>query len=202
MEKTKNFKDRRSEILDVAETLFNIKGYEKTTINDILQQMGIAKGTLYYYFKSKEEVLDAIAMRIVESWVLTSREILNDNTLRVHQKMIKIILAKKQNKNQDGAVLKMTKCFNNSVLNEKVLVNVVKYLAPVMLKVVEEGINNDDFHTAYPVESVEFLLINAVFLFEDIIFGWTQEECVEKAFAYIHTMEVVLGAKKGSFSQI
>ena len=46
--------ERRNEILDAAETLFTEKGYSKTTIIDILNQVGIAKGTFYYYFKSKE----------------------------------------------------------------------------------------------------------------------------------------------------
>jgi AcrR family transcriptional regulator len=52
--------ERRNEILDTAETLFFTKGYGKTTVNDILQAIGIAKGTFYYYFKSKEEVMDAV----------------------------------------------------------------------------------------------------------------------------------------------
>lgn len=202
MENIKNCEDRKTEILNASEALFNVKGYEKTTINDILQQMGIAKGTLYYYYKSKEEILDAIAMRIVEVWSAAAKEISMNDTLTVHQKMIDIILAQNQNKSQSSSVLKNDKNVNNSVLHEKVLVNVIKYLAPIMFEVVEEGISNGDFHTAYPIESVEFLLINAVFLFEDILFGWTQEECVEKALAYIHTMEVILGAEKGSFSQL
>lgn len=57
---------RRNEILDAAEILFTGKGYAKTTIIDILEAVGIAKGTFYYHFKSKEEVMDAIIDRIVE----------------------------------------------------------------------------------------------------------------------------------------
>ena len=54
--------ERRNEILDAAETLLQ-KRVLKTTIIDILNQVGIAKGTFYYYFKSKEEVMDAIIER-------------------------------------------------------------------------------------------------------------------------------------------
>lgn len=50
--------ERKNEILDAAEMLFGTKGYSKTTNNDILNEVGIAKGTFYYYFQSKEEVMD------------------------------------------------------------------------------------------------------------------------------------------------
>ena len=45
---------RREEILDAAHTLFTTKGFQPTTMEDILGIVGIAKGTLYYHFPSKE----------------------------------------------------------------------------------------------------------------------------------------------------
>ena len=54
--------ERRNEILDAAETLITEKGYSKTTIIDILNQVGIAKGTFYYYFKSKYSAVMFINM--------------------------------------------------------------------------------------------------------------------------------------------
>ncbi len=48
---------RKAEILDVAEKLFQEKGYTKATTDDILSATGIARGMLYYHFKSKEEIL-------------------------------------------------------------------------------------------------------------------------------------------------
>lgn len=49
----KEYEERRKEILETAERLFLTKGYTKTTVNDILKEIGIAKGTFYHYFKSK-----------------------------------------------------------------------------------------------------------------------------------------------------
>ena len=71
--------ERRNEILDAAETLITEKGYSKTTIIDILNQVGIAKGTFYYYFKSKEEVMDAIIERFIEQDVQKARLIAMEN---------------------------------------------------------------------------------------------------------------------------
>ena len=50
----KEHEERKNEILDTAEILFEEKGYDKCSVNDILNRIGIAKGTFYHYFKSKE----------------------------------------------------------------------------------------------------------------------------------------------------
>ena len=54
---------RRDEILDVAQHLFITKGVQATSVEDILKEVGIAKGTLYYHFSSKEEILRSLISR-------------------------------------------------------------------------------------------------------------------------------------------
>lgn len=73
----KEYEERRKEILETAERLFLTKGYTKTTVNDILKEIGIAKGTFYHYFKSKEEVMDEIIMRIIKEDVTKAKRIVS-----------------------------------------------------------------------------------------------------------------------------
>jgi len=54
---------RINEILDVAQKCFINMGYRKTTISVVAKEMGVAKGMLYYYFKSKEELLEVLLKR-------------------------------------------------------------------------------------------------------------------------------------------
>lgn len=54
---------RRTELIDAAFSLFCSVGYEKTMIIDIVKKIGVAKGTFYYYFPTKEAVLEAICTR-------------------------------------------------------------------------------------------------------------------------------------------
>ena len=49
----KEAQERKNEILDIADRLFKLKGFDHTSIADILMEAGIARGTLYYHFKSK-----------------------------------------------------------------------------------------------------------------------------------------------------
>lgn len=53
--------ERRQELLDIAVELFARNGYHQTKVSDIVRQAGVAQGTFYWYFKSKE----AIALEII-----------------------------------------------------------------------------------------------------------------------------------------
>lgn len=57
---------RREEILQAAAACFRDKGYRASSVNDICARLGISPGHLYYYFKSKAEILEAILERLCE----------------------------------------------------------------------------------------------------------------------------------------
>ena len=60
---------KRNEILDVALQLVYSKGYDKMTIQDILDQLKISKGAFYHYFNSKVDVLEAVVERMATEQV-------------------------------------------------------------------------------------------------------------------------------------
>lgn len=63
MPKKRNPEETRNKILDASLELYRTKGYEKTTILDIVDAMGTSRGAFYHHFKTKEEVLWAILDR-------------------------------------------------------------------------------------------------------------------------------------------
>src|SRR5436309_13810343 len=62
----KSPEDRRQEILDSAMRVFAEKGVSKATVADIAEAAGVAKGTVYLYFGSKEHLLGALRDRFVD----------------------------------------------------------------------------------------------------------------------------------------
>lgn len=61
-------KDTRQKILQCSISLIKEKGYSKTSVNQIIAEAGVAKGTFFYYFKTKDEViLDIIDLHIDQS---------------------------------------------------------------------------------------------------------------------------------------
>jgi TetR/AcrR family transcriptional regulator, cholesterol catabolism regulator len=61
-----NIVTRRDEIFRAAEKIFAIKGYQATTLDEIAQEIGITKASLYYYIRSKGEILQSIVNRMIE----------------------------------------------------------------------------------------------------------------------------------------
>jgi AcrR family transcriptional regulator len=53
--------ERRSQIIQSAIQVFGRKGFDKTRMDDVASESGLSKGLLYWYFKSKEEIIIAIA---------------------------------------------------------------------------------------------------------------------------------------------
>lgn len=191
---------RRNEILDTAEALFTTKGYGKTTIIDILNSIGIAKGTFYYYFKSKEEVMDAIIMRIIEADAAIARKIAADPDIPVLGKLLQILMA--QSPVQGGSKEKMIEQFHqpeNAEMHQKSLVQAILHLGPVLGDVVEQGVEEGLFRAAYPRETVEFLLAAAQVIFDEGLFQWSSEEAMRRAAAFVQMIEQSLGAEQGSF---
>ncbi|CAM4250446.1 TetR family transcriptional regulator [Bacillus manliponensis] len=200
---TKEYEERRNEILNTAEKLFVTKGYTKTTVNDILQEIGIAKGTFYHYFKSKEEVMDAVIVRIVKADVEVAKKIASDSTIPVLEKLFHILTvqAPKSGGNKEQMIEQFHKP-NNAEMHQKSLVQSIVHVTPVLTEVIQQGINEKVFVTDYPQETMEFLLAAAQVIFDEGLFEWKQEEAMQRAKAFIVMMELSLGARKGSFDYI
>ena len=202
MRVSKDPEERRKEILDRAEMLFITKGYSKTTVNDILQMVGIAKGTFYYYFKSKEEVMDAIVMRFINLGVEAAKDVALDPNFRAPEKIFQILMAQSPDTSRKEEMIEQLHQANNVEMHQKSLVETILHLTPILTEVVEQGIKEGSFKTPYPKEVVEFLLASSQFMFDTGIFQWQPQEIIQKAKAFAYIAETVLGAEKGSFGYI
>ena len=89
----KEAEERKNEILDAAEELFVTKGYDKTSTGDILDKVGIARGTLYYHFKSKEDILNAMIERINDTLIGRAKKIASDTSVPVIERVVMAISA-------------------------------------------------------------------------------------------------------------
>lgn len=197
----KEYEERRKEILETAERLFLTKGYTKTTVNDILKEIGIAKGTFYHYFKSKEEVMDEIIMRIIKEDVAKAKVIVSNPNIPVLEKLFRVLM--EQSPKSGDIKDKMIEQFhqpNNAEMHQKSLVQSIIHLSPVLTEILEQGIEEGIFSTSYPQETIELLLFSAQVIFDDGLFQWKPEEMLRRVKAYIKMMEVSVGAKEGSFN--
>jgi len=82
---------RKAQILEAAETVFSQKGYERATTRDIAETADISEGTLYNYFGSKSDLLDAVAQSFAKN---ISDEIAGLEANNLHDMMAELLTAR------------------------------------------------------------------------------------------------------------
>ena len=87
---TKKPEERRQELIQIAEQQFIQNGYEKTAVSDIVKKAKVAQGTFYYYFKTKEEILDSIIDKYIKLTVEGYEKIANEKGPNSIEKLVKI----------------------------------------------------------------------------------------------------------------
>lgn len=191
---------RKKEILNIAQTLFIANGYDKTPIETVITKAGIAKGTFYHYFKSKDDLLDAIVMRFVDIGVEIIKSIVDDPKLTAEQKLYKISTFKYHEKAPTRDAIAEIKKIDNSQLFQKTLLGVVLRLTPIMTPILIQGEKEGSFKAQHPYEAMELMLLISQFVFESRLMPWSSKEIPAKTKAYTHIIEDLFGAKRGSLS--
>ena len=125
MRVVKEAEERRNEILDVAERLFGTKGFDHTSTNDILSEVGIARGTLYYHFKSKEDILDAMIERINKRLIAKAKSIAGNSEIPVLQRLTMTIMALNLDNDLGREVMEQVHRPQNALMHQKMRENLL-----------------------------------------------------------------------------
>ena len=198
----KKHDERKNEILDTAENLFIKKGYEVSTIKDILKKVGIAKGTFYHYFNSKEEVLDAVVLRFTDIISNRAKKVLEKSNSTPEEKLMNIFLAMRINDKIDSNLLNELHKIENALLHKKILNQVVTAMAPVLSKVIEEGIEKKIWRCKYPLQHMQIFLVASLNITDEGIFELDADSNMKVFTVLISILEKMLDAPKDSFKQL
>lgn len=190
---------RKNEILDAAEELFAQKGFDGTSTNDILEKAGIARGTLYYHFKSKEDIMDALIERINVRVLSAAKEIASDKSIPVFERLLRAVSALNVS---DTTVLEHVHKPQNALMHQKIQKTVISSIPPILTEIIRDGIREGLFDTPFPDECMEMAVIylNTIFDGDMIELSNSEKNVKIKAFAY--NAERLFGAREGSLAHV
>lgn len=197
MRVVKEAEERKNEILDAAEKLFGAKGFDHTSTNDIINEIGIARGTLYYHFKSKEDILDAMIERITRQLIAKATDIVQKKEIPVLQRLTMAIMALNVNNELGLEVMQQVHKPQNALMHQKMQETLLSGVNPLITGLIEEGIQQDIFRTDYPAEAVEMTMLYSSTAFDSMTV-YTEEERQRKIVAFIYNLEQLLGMEHGS----
>jgi len=197
MRVVKEANERRNEILDVAEELFGIKGFDNTSTNDILDRVKIARGTLYYHFKSKEDILDAVIDRMVTGGMNKAAAVVHNKAIPLLDRLTMAIMALNVESSAGEEVMYQMHKPQNALMHQKMQKSLLDGIVPIITELVEEGIEDGIFDTQFPREASEMALLYSNTAFDELS-GLSPEEMMVKMQAFIYHTERILGAAQGS----
>ena len=155
MSRNKYPEETRKKILDVAEKLFLEKGYDGTSIQDIVDGLGnMTKGVIYHHFKSKFAILETIMDEADEQPIL--EQVRGSNGLEKLQNVIRDSFQSYRRQSIGYAVAVTLR--SPRILGEQYL-QVFQELVPEMKKIVDEGVSDGSIQTDYPEEITELLML-------------------------------------------
>ena len=143
-------------ILDVATHLFFEKGYDATSLQDIINETNLSKGAIYHHFSSKEEIFEAIFHRIGEENTSALAKVRDDKSLNGLEKLRAIFKAALFNSNQ-SLMLTVTPCLlDNPRFLAMQIAQLYQIVAPKFIQpILQQGIDDGSIQATNPGELAE-----------------------------------------------
>ncbi len=195
----KEAKKRRLEIIQTAEKLFRLYGYNETSVDAIVKEVGVAKGLFYYYFKSKADVLEAIVEHQLERVVQMAKQVADDPSMDALTKM-QLLLSDSHIGDEDMAeIAEQLHLPANRELHEFTNIQTILKLSPILAKIVAQGNREKVFNVTHPLETVQFLLTGSQFLLDGGLFNFSEQEIRDRRLVMQEIVEKSLGVEPGTF---
>ncbi len=143
----KEGKIMKDKLLDQSIQLFQKKGYSETSIQDIVDALGVTKGTFYYYFDSKEKLLMDIHRLYIDDLLFKQQEILEHPSKSYKEKLYEnvYILLNEIGTKGDMAKISFRELINLNKDNSKVIVEKREQFRRNVQKVIQMGMETGEF---------------------------------------------------------
>ena len=201
----KESKIRRQEFIDTAIEIFKVKGYEKSSINDILKQMQVTKGSFYHNFKSKEDLLNAVVDYLLSDIenILIELEAKQDNALNKLYQLYSLMTQYRSSNKELYSQLYLNKQTENAFLIKKLQQQTLRLAMPYIQRIIKQGVNEQIFNTSNVKETAEIYIRLAILCKEKLVQivekkheqSIMQKEITEILEFYQQTLKRILGVQ-------
>ena len=185
---------RKKELLKIAYDMFLAQGYENTSVDEIIERAQIAKGTYYYHFQSKEQMLEEVIDMMIDSEAKMAEQIITMD-IPVPQKIVMMITSMKPTEAEQPIKNALFQP-ENVLMHHKVRKKLITIITPLLSEVIKEGVNEGIFECDNITERVKMLLIISDGTFNE---GSFSERDIS---VFIDMTEKLLGAENGTMSFI
>jgi len=203
-------------ILETAGRLFTGQGYDTTSVDTILSDCKLSKGTFYHFFSSKSELLSNVVDGMLQATIDEASPILEDSQLGAAEKLDRFLAAGRKwrlaHARTVAEVSRIILAEENALLREKLRRRSTEILLPLLARIITEGVAEGAFsipHTG-PEEAAALVLHLADGVgdanFRDLLQSGESSSCIarvkKRADACFAAIERILGARPGVLSRL
>ena len=201
---------KRDVFVDAAQRLIVSQGYERFSIQDVLEVAEASKGAFYHYFDSKDELVDAVVNRMADQATLVMEPMLADPALRAAEKLERLFNGMAQFKAERRdlvlGILRVWQSDDNALVREKLRRIVAIRMTPWLERIVHQAIGEGTFSSSHPdyLARVLTMLVQGMSELAGELWvkrqtGAVSLEEVKRTFdAYHEAFERIVGARPGS----
>ena len=173
--------DKYEKILDALQTLLEDRNLQTISVSEIAQTAGIGKGSIYYYFPSKDAILEALVERNYEKPLTTAKSLSSQTEIPPFTRMAMIFQAcrnasteylKSGEKSGVGAPEK-------ALLHQKYMNHLISEFKPVLAEIIQQAIEAGEIHFDKPEVLAEIVLIVLTVKMDNTIIPSTKENIEE-----------------------
>lgn len=195
--------DKYNRILDALHTLLEQKSLHAISVSEIARTAGIAKGSIYYYFPSKDSIIEALVKRSYASSIETAKLLAKETHVPPFTRMALIFQACR---NSSAEFLKQNYAAVNSnpqeqtLLHHKYLRHIITELKPILAEIIRQGIDSGEIVFDDSQSLAEIVLIVLTIKIDNTLVPSSIAEIKQTIRGLISLLEKGTGNPKGSLN--
>lgn len=194
---------KSNQILDALQKLLESKDIQKISVSEIAHTAGIGKGSIYYYFPSKEAIMEALIERNYEKPLETAKNLAKQTAISPFTRMAMIFQACKNSSSEfvkDNTKATGINDKDSLLLHQKYLNHLVTEMKPELTLIIEQGIEQGEISFSHPAALAEIVLIILAIKIDNSLIPSTQEEIDDTIRGLISLLEKGTGNPVGSLN--
>ncbi len=192
-------------ILDSLQQLLEQKNIQNISVSEIASNAGMGKGSIYYYFPSKNAIVEALIKRNYEKPLQIAKHLVSQSDISPFTRMAMLFQACRNSSsaflNQNNAA-EISDAQNQALLHQKYLNYLISELKPELAKIIKQGIERGEIHFDYPEALSEIVLIVIAIKLDNSFIPSTQQETENTLKGLISLLERGTGVPNGTLSYL
>lgn len=194
-------------ILDALNRLLEDRTIQNISVSDIAKEAKIGKGSIYYYFPSKEAILDALIERNYEKPLKTARNLASQTEISPFTRMAIILQACRSSSaaflNQNNTTVSAGSSAQEiAFLHQKYMNHLISALKPDLTEIIKQGIAAGDIHFEYPAALAEIVLIVLAVKLDNTFLSSTAEDSEDTIKGLVALLEKGTGVPPGTLNYL